>query len=59
MKKQKIIYVVSNEDGNMAQFDTMAEAKAFIRGAKRFDQAHGNPFEEHYTIDREVEEVDA
>ena len=55
---KKLQFIVNNEDGEMARFDTIEEARAFIKGARRFDRANGNPFEEHYTIDREIVEVD-
>lgn len=52
---QKNKYVIYNLDyEQVAECDTLKEAKAKIRDLKRFDKENENPFNENYTI--EIEE---
>jgi hypothetical protein len=48
-------YVVTNDDDdNLGKFKTIKEAKVRIKELKEFDKQEGNPFEEHYRIERQV-----
>ena len=46
-------YIVENMDyEQIGKFDTIKQAKEFIKECKRFDKENGNPFDERYTICR-------
>lgn len=48
------MYVVYNFDNEpLNEFETIKEAKAFIKECKRFDKKQGNPFDEQYRIEKE------
>ena len=57
MKKNR--YTVINVDyEELGTFDSYEEARDYIKELKAFDRANQNPFNEHYQIVVECEEVE-
>ena len=48
-----VIYNVDNEYEEIAECDTLKEAKERIKDVKRFDREMGNPFDDRYIVARE------
>lgn len=50
---KKYIVLSSNDYQEYGTFETLKEAEQFIKELKRFDEEHGNPFNEGYFVEEE------